>query len=333
MSQIETRREATKARLEELQRKLTDSQALLGDRACVYATGSFGRLEASVHSDLDAFIVGRSPRKANGKYENKSQLSRLDEIVIKADLIDSTRAMDIPDFDADGRYLVHHSIYDLTNTLGTPEDDVSNTFTARLLMLLEGRPLLGQDAFRELANEIIAAYWRDFEDHKTDFVPAFVANDILRLWRTFCVNYEARTEREPAEQKAKGKLKNYKLKHSRLLTCYSALLYMMVLFQRNGTVSPKDMEELIRLSPLERIGWLLGQQDTRQAKGDVEKLIQQYETFLSNTNAPESELIKRFQDKETIRRLVGNTYQFGETMFDLIMKLGNSSRFHRILVV
>jgi hypothetical protein len=55
-------------------------------------------------------------------------------------------------------------------------------------------------------------------------VPAFLANDILRIWRTFCVNYEARTETEPAEKKAKRKLKNYKLEHSRLLTCYSALL-------------------------------------------------------------------------------------------------------------
>ena len=40
---------------------------------------------------------------------------------------------------------------------------------------------------------------------KDEFMPAFLANDILRLWRTFCVNYEARTQTEPAEKKAKRK--------------------------------------------------------------------------------------------------------------------------------
>jgi hypothetical protein len=62
---------------------------------------------------------------------------------------------------------------------------------------------------------VVEAYWRDFLDHRQAFVPTFLTNDILRLWRTFCVNYEARTQTEPARKKAKRKLKNYKLKHRR----------------------------------------------------------------------------------------------------------------------
>src|SRR5437879_12377305 len=136
--------------------------------------------------------------------------------------------------------MIHYSAYYLCTTLGEPEDDVTNTFTARLLLLLESRALLEENVHREVVTAVIKAYWRDYEDHKADFMPAFLANDILRLWRTFCVNYEARTERVPLEEKAKGKLKNYKLKHSRLLTCYSALLYLLAVYGDQGTVNPSD---------------------------------------------------------------------------------------------
>jgi hypothetical protein len=121
----------------------------------------------------------------------------------RRDLIEMTRELRIPEFSGDGRYLVHYSVDDFTETLGTPEDDVTNTFTARLLLLLESRVLLEESVYRDVTEEVIAAYWRDYEDHKTDFMPAFLANDILRLWRTFCVNYEARTERVPDDERLK----------------------------------------------------------------------------------------------------------------------------------
>ncbi|MBI3474278.1 MAG: hypothetical protein HY010_00975, partial [Acidobacteria bacterium] len=209
------------------------------------------------YSDLDLFIVGKKDGQPGRDGKEGSLLKRLDEICIKADLIDATRQLSIPEFSGDGRYLTHYSVHEFTNTLGTPEDDVTNTFTARLLLLLESCPLLEPAVYREVTEEVIAAYWRDYEDHKTDFMPAFLANDILRLWRTFCVNYEARTERVPVREKAKGKLKNYKLKHSRLLTCYSALLYLLAVYGREQTVSPTDALAMIGLTPTERLEWLL----------------------------------------------------------------------------
>src|SRR6202023_3331392 len=130
---------------------------------------------------------------------------------------------------------------------------VTNTFTARLLLLLESCALIGKPVYREVTNDVIAAYWRDYEDHKSDFMPAFLANDILRLWRTFCVNYEARTDRVPEAKKAKGKLKSYKLKQSRLITCYSAILYLLAIFRKNGTVSPQDALEMIDFTPTQRL--------------------------------------------------------------------------------
>ena len=172
MKEINRRRDFTIKRVAELRAELKDADAIAAGKACVYATGSYGRCEASEFSDLDIFIVGKN----DGREKQGSQLSQLDEICIKADLIEVSRRLRFPDFTDDGRYLVHYSLNDFTKTLGTPEDDVMNTFTARLLLLLESCSLIGSPVYQEIAGDVIAQYWRDYGDHKSDFMPAFLAN-------------------------------------------------------------------------------------------------------------------------------------------------------------
>ena len=327
MGELTDRRRETEARITTLQDLLKEAESIIKSKACVYATGSFRRLEASQHSDLDLFIVGKND-------DNRESLLRsLDEICIKADLIEATRKLKIQEFSGDGRYLVHYSVQELVKTLGTPKDDETNTFTARLLLLLESRPLLETAVYREVTEDVISAYWRDYEDHKTDFVPAFLANDILRLWRTFCVNYEARTERVPAEEKAKGKLKNYKLKHSRLLTCYSALLYLLAVYGSKQTVSPADAVVMIRMTPTERLQWLLDQSHLTNAHGIIRKLLDHYEHFLVATNVDEKEFIGRFLDKNKSGQYTKDASAFGDLVFDALMSIGNRNRFQRLLIV
>jgi predicted nucleotidyltransferase len=324
------RRQKTESKFEILKDKLRNSAAIAEGKACVYVTGSFGRGEAGDHSDLDLFILGKVKP---GDKEEESRLSRLDEICLKAELIKACRELSIPEFSGDGRYLTHYSYAHLVKTLGKPEDDQTNTFTARLLLLLESRALIEEAVYNELIPNVVAAYWRDYEDHKDDFMPAFLANDILRLWRTFCVNYEARTERVPDSEKAKGKLKNYKLKHSRLLTCYSAILYLLAVYGRTGTVSPNDVLEMIRISPTERLEWLLRQDDLSSAHGAVESLMNQYDLFLQTTSAPEEELLKGFSDKSISRSRLESASKFGDTLSSALSAIGNQSRFHRLLIV
>ena len=323
---LDRRREGTSERIEELRKELGDAESLCGDRACVYATGSFGRGEASPHSDLDLFIVGHGSRK-------DPALSRLDEILLKADLIDVSRKLGLPEFSGDGQYLVGYTVAELVGTLGTPEDDAENTFTARLLLLLESCPLIGESVYHLVIDEVIAAYWKDYAGHKNDFLPAFLANDVLRMWRTFCVNYEARTRREPEKEMAKRRIKNYKLKYSRMLTCYSALLYLLAVFSRNKTVSPTDAKNMISLTPTKRLEWLAAQPELKDAHPLLQALIEGYEAFLSNTDASEEDLLSRFMDKAKREEYFESAYQFGDLVFEVLDTIGRRSLFHRLLVV
>jgi predicted nucleotidyltransferase len=324
---LDERRKETTKRFEGLKKQLANAERLCGDVACVYVTGSYGRNESSSHSDLDLFIVGAADAKGHRKFGN------LNEIMVKADLIDATRKLKFPDFSGEGEYLEQHTVTDLVKKLGAPDDDVLNTFTARLLLLLESRPLLGRKAYQKSIATVVRAYWRDYRKHKTDFMPAFLANDILRMWRTFCVNYEARTQTEPAKKRAKRRLKNYKLKHSRLLTCYSALLYLAAIYAKNGTVSPADVMKMVSMTPTQRVEWMLGEARLKKAHKDLKRVLALYERFLVSTDAPERDIVKKLMHKATARKFLKSQHEFGDTVEKVLSSVGGHNKFHRLIVV
>jgi predicted nucleotidyltransferase len=317
------RRSLAAERIGKLQEELKRAEALCKGKACAYITGSVARGEASPHSDLDLFIVSKGTSK-------EPQLTRLDEIVIKADLIEATKKLGFPPFSGDGEYLTRHIVSELTGALGQPHDDVNNTFTARLLLLLESKPLLGKKVYDQVISDVIAAYWRDYPDHKSDFQPAYLANDILRMWRTFCVNYEARTQSIPPIKKAKRKLKNYKLKHSRLLTCYSALLFLLAIFVEKKTVSPEDAKKMVSFTPTERLEQLLKLKRWAPAHKALGELIERYEAFLTGTDYKEDEIISKIL-KGSLTLKFDN--RFGDLVRDAMESIGGKNRFHRMLVV
>jgi predicted nucleotidyltransferase len=328
MNFLQTRRETANSRLEQLKEELDKADKLAQYKACVYLTGSYGRGEASHYSDLDLFIVGRGTT-------NSRELTKLDEILIKAQLIEATRKLEFQDFSGDGEYLKHYTVDDLIETLGTEDDDKTNTFTARLLLLLESRALLEKEVYLELTAKVIDAYWEDYNGHEVEFVPTFLVNDILRLWRTFCVNYEARTknEKETEYQKANRKLKNYKLKHSRLLTCYSALVYLMGVMEERGTVSKEDAIHMVSLSPIERLQWIPTQPKFKRLYSNVEEIVSLYANFLEKTGDPKEQLIEMFMDKNKSGEAFQGAKEFGNQVYELLSSMGKENKVFRIIVV
>lgn len=328
MSYIEQRKEVTLERFSQLQALLEKASELVAGKACVYATGSFGRLEAGDQSDLDVFIVSKTAQKGgDGNPLMVSQLSNLDTILVKAELINAIKTLKMPEFDSDGRYLESHSIDSLKIHLGTAEDDYRNTLTGRMLLFLESRPLVGEEVYDEIIDEVIAAYWGDYGDHSQDFIPAFLTNDILRLWRTFCVNYESGRR----SNKGNAKIKNHKLKHSRMLTCYSALLFLLAVYKLDGTVSPTRAKEMTRLTPTARLQWLLDQPTFSSVHSKVHTLLGMYGDFLQRMDRPKEELSEAFEVNS--KDWVNKSYEFGNTIFDILSDIGGGSKFFRIVVV
>lgn len=328
---LEERRRHVDSRLTALRAALTSGDVDLEGKACVYVTGSFGRGEASLHSDLDLFIVGLT--EGDGAGNPRRLLSAIDEALLKADLIRAARSLGFPEFDREGGFLVHHSLRDLVGTLGHPQDDVVNTFTARLLLLLESQTLLGDRVYEHIIEKVGAAYWIDFEGREDRFIPAFLANDILRLWRTFCVNYEAFTKREPDREKAKRKLKNYKLRHSRLITCYSALAHLLETYRKNGTVRPEDVRHMVGQTPTGRLQSLVERHQGSVVAEHGSRCIELYEEFLTTTDAPQESMIETFLDRDKRRGLAEAENRFGDEMFGLLRSIDPEGGLFRLLVI
>ncbi|MDT7042683.1 nucleotidyltransferase domain-containing protein [Candidatus Nitronereus thalassa] len=319
MNFLRTRRDKALARLKKLQIHLKEAHKLSKGKVCVYVTGSFGRGEASNYSDLDLFIVGKEEK-------NFRVLSNLDEILVKAELIKATRKLNFPEFSGDGEYLKHYTVGDLVASLGKPDDDATNTFTARLLLLLESRPLLEEQIHKQAINSVINAYWRDFRGHESEFVPAFLVNDIIRLWRTFCVNYEARTQTSSDEKRAKRKLKNYKLKHSRLITCYSAIFYLMATMGKKDTVTQYDAKKMVYLSPIERLEWLLGEKGFTDFSSKINEILSLYQNFLTKTDQDEKTLVKLFLNDKKSREYLREANKLGDHVFELLRAIGERQK-------
>lgn len=320
---LNLRREQARKRLEAVRKRLDENPSWT-KVACVYVTGSFGRGEGGNHSDIDLFISGTTD--TNGARE----LSALEEICLKADLIRAIREESFPDFSGDGEYVKHYTIKDLVDSLGTSDDDAKNTFTARLLLLLESQAFIGEGIYTHALRETITSYWRDYQDHPNEFMPTFLVNDVLRLWRTFCVNYEARTQSDPPEKKAKRKLKNYKLKHSRLLTCYSAIAHLLALHGDKGTVTQEDALAMTRLSPTQRLEDLRDRfKVDATLVGDV---LDRYERFLKATDKPKAELVAAFKEPDFAQEHLEQANKFGDTVASLLTELRAGARFYRSLI-
>jgi len=131
----ETPRDYSRRRLAELDEALTPVRPLLDEHPlCVYATGSYGRLEAFSGSDVDLFFL----------YDGSGDSERFPWtgfVRLAACLIDATERMGFPPFSGDGQYLDVLYVGEMERVLGSPKDDSLNAFTARMLLLLESQPL------------------------------------------------------------------------------------------------------------------------------------------------------------------------------------------------
>ena len=127
--------EYSKTRLHIIANEVKKIPELQNNSLCIYTTGSYGRLEASENSDMDLFFIDT---------DENSPTSNIDKTLINAQVINICRAMKLPEFSKDGGYLTIHNINDIVKELGSPADDYKNYFTARMLLLLESKPIYNE---------------------------------------------------------------------------------------------------------------------------------------------------------------------------------------------
>ncbi len=304
----------------------------------IYVTGSFGRLEARFPkgSDLDLFFL-YGPDDRSREQERLPQLTWFE---VAGELIRIARELEFEEFSRDGAFLQAHNVWHIGRQLGSQHEDAENGFTARLLLLLESRYILNEDLYERFMSETIGFYYGDHSTNRGTFRPTFLINDILRFWRTLCLNYEHKrngkrsehnTDDENAAWRADSALDNLKLRFSRLSTCYSMVI---ALAAEPTPVGPERVLELCRTAPTDR--WSIAAKHASgsaaaEATSKVQQIIDGYESFLE-LMADEDSLRERLTshpERERTRRQAGS---FGQLVSEFLLATCQGDQLRTLLI-
>lgn len=295
----------------------------------MFAAGSFARHEASEYSDIDMFFI------YDGMREDLDE-PRTNELRLFGSLIEAIDTLSFPKFSNDCQFLEVLSAPKIAAELGGPEDDHSNNFTTRMLLLLESKPLFGNDTYDRVVSQLIEAYYRDYRDHQASFEPIFLVNDIARFWKTLLLNYERKRNPEaPLEgaQKTKQKVRNFKLKYSRMTTCFATIA---ALGSYGAPVHREQVVELVKLTPRERLELVAANLPSTEAT--IAEVLTEYAWFLEQTALPQEQLYIQFEDKTRLRDLFDRANRYGDFVYSVLAEIDRSSptgpgRFLRYLVI
>ena len=322
------RQEFSEQQLAELRKRIDRSKHLHSiPEFSIFASGSYGRLEAGPHSDIDLFFLCNKPRSDYASLN-------IARIQMMSEMIDIARRMKFPEFSNDGEFLSVLFVPEILENLGGRSDDYENHFTARLLLLLEGRPLTDSAAFKKATEKIIESYFRDYPHHPKDFKPTFLTNDIIRFWKTLCLNYENRRNSLGSDQaidptrRRKQQIKNYKLKYSRLLTCFATIGNLST-FDEN--IEPENVADLCALTPIDRLAQIAERRP--KTKTAVRDAITLYSNFLDTTARPQEELAEHFDESANRDEAFRQATLFGDRVFDVLTKIDMDQRRIRYLVI
>lgn len=341
---INERSTKTASILADFQREVTDElgpdlERVIDGHTTVYVTGSGGRGEMSDASDLDLFLV-----------RVKGKPSRIDGALLQAAIVRATRRCNIEEPSADGVFLDMHSAEEFDELFGTPEDDARNTFTPRMLLLLESRAVLGASVYETLVEKMLDRYWQNADKHVTGYLPYVFVNDVVRWWRVVLLNHEWKLKEKQKELKrqlegealdqqlsAERYYRSYKLRFARCLTCFASLAYLLAHTRpRHGAtlhVSREDMKKMVRMTPFQRLEAIDRMEPPDIVTEALARMRDLYAEFLEHGARPKKELVESFKAPAFAKARSSSGREFADQMFLLVSELGRGNSLYRYMVV
>ncbi|WP_306397826.1 nucleotidyltransferase domain-containing protein [Telluria beijingensis] len=224
--------------------------------------GSLARGEASDESDIDYFFFGDDQASVNRATEFlRSKESDIARIVGKAPSADGA-------FGAGG---CETRLALLTDIGGNADEN--SKITRRILFLLEGAWLTSEPTFTQYRREVLMRYVS--EHIAAPHLTRFLLNDVIRYYRTICVDFEFKT----VEKQKEWGLRYIKLRYSRQFLYFSGIMAIAQTVGLTPTAKVERLMELFEQTPIERVRTICG--------SNADSALALYDNFLEKISSPE----------------------------------------------
>ena len=230
--------------------------------ASVVLMGSWGRGEVTAGSDDDFMVLVHGPERP----EAAPTVEAVGEVLNQQP-------------SEDGPFAEPVFSENLVNDIGLDADSNRN-LTRRLLFLLESTPVSGsEDLYWAVRTEILDRYLD--ESVKPYHPPRFFLNDVVRYWRTICVDFAAKEWKGPE----KWGIRNAKLRTSRKVLFASGLLPLLECFRLDDEGKIREfIERELAMPPTDRIAKAFIDNDAVDEGG---RALGAYDEFLGRLHEEE----------------------------------------------
>ncbi len=245
---------------------LTDFRAKLAKielrpaNTAVVLMGSWGRAEATKESDHDFVILnGATPERDLADFKRQVE-----------DVLDTPPSNDGPFAEPVG-------CGSMIEQIGLQEDS-NHHLTRRMLFLLESVPVLGDDVYRDLGENLLDRYVDD--SVKDERPPRFLLNDVIRYWRTICVDFAAK-EHQGGD---KWGIRNAKLRTSRKVLFAAGLLPVLQCHAHKRAEMAAYLREQFESPPTDRIASVFLNHNMVDTGA---RMLDAYDEFMGLLNEPD----------------------------------------------
>lgn len=273
---MESRKEHSEDVVSKIREELVEAFPSDSDLTVV-VTGSFGRNEASKESDMDWFVVVNEPL-------DESETENVEKVVTR--IVNKYVEKNVGDTGTFGGVVTKNEL--LVNFGG--DEDTNQKFTRRMLYLLESKWLFNENLYKDIKHEILSRYIK--AGVPDSGLNRFILNDVIRYYRTICTDYEFKVY----ENDKKWGVRKIKLRFSRKLLYFSGLITVASTGSMSRDLKLEKTEELLSLSPIERIQKIFGKEQTSMmmtyysefltqiSKDDVRRSLDEVERENRNQN-------------------------------------------------